>query len=376
MSLSKRDQNLGAAISLSVIGLFLLYMILSFVGFNDRGLMIFLVPFVASIGLGIFILRRYRKLNQPEVIDYLNVGTQRHLLGLFMIFYGLPKLFGGFFDYQLFALDTKLGDVSEFELAWYFYGKNRWQELFSGIMEFVPGILLFNRRTYYLGAVLLLPVTAQVFILNFFFKIGGVTFPAAMVLLACNLYILYSEKEKILSFIRSLNFSNQVNFSGKIRLFAKACKWAIILLAVFLTGMRIKSTLFKSDDQQKYATLVGMYTLESMKKNSVDYTPGSNDSLYYKDLYIEKQSRWNILRRFNNKTDAFILKLNTANDSVTLYINKGGIGDGADIIDNDTALKGIYKLDNNVLIIEGVQVNDTLHLTYRRQSLRPKQWFW
>ena len=60
------------------------------------------------------------------------------------------KLGGTFFDYQLFALDSKLMDVSEFELAWYFFGKNRYQELFVGFMEFIPGILLLSRRTYYI----------------------------------------------------------------------------------------------------------------------------------------------------------------------------------------------------------------------------------
>jgi hypothetical protein len=376
MTLSKRDQTLGTAISLFSIGLLLLYLVFSIVGFSDEALIVFALPFISAICFCIFILRKYRKENTPEVIDYLNVGTQRHLLGLFMIFYGLPKLFGGFFDYQLFALDTKLGDVSEFELAWYFYGKNRWQELFSGIMEFVPGVLLLNRRTYYLGAIILLPVTAQVFILNLFFKIGGVTFPAAMILLACNVYILYSEKEKIVQFIRSLNFSPAVSFSGKTRLLIKTGKWAIILLAIALVGLKAKNVLFKSDYIRKYEKLVGMYTLEEMKKNNTDYTPALHDSLYYKDLYIEKQSRWNILRKFNNKTAAFILELTHTNDSIKLYINKGGIGDSPDSKDITSVFKGRYILNNNVLTITGVQSGDTLQLNYRRQSLRPKQWFW
>jgi hypothetical protein len=376
MTLSNRDQNLGAVVSLFAIGLFLLYLILSILGFSDESLIICLIPFIAAIGAGIFIVRKYRKQNRPEVIDYLNIGTQRNLLGLFMIFYGLPKLFGGFFDYQLFALDSRLADVSEFDLAWYFYGKNRWQELFSGLMEFIPGVLLLNRRTYYLGAMILLPVTAQVFILNLFFEIGGVTFQAAIILLACNLYILYSQKGQIIQFIQSLDFTRPVTFTGKTLFLINFCKGSVIVFAVLMVGMKAKSVLFKSDYQRKYESLIGMYTLESMKKNSMDYTPGTNDSLYYKDLYIEKQSRWNILRRFNNKTDAFILALNDTTNSITLYINTGGMGDRADIQDRETALKGKYALDNNVLTINGIQLKDTLQLNYRKQSLSPKQWFW
>lgn len=115
-----------------------------------------------------------------------------------------------FFDYQLFALDSKLMDVCEFELAWYFFGKNRYHELFVGFMEFIPGILLLIRRTYYISAIMLLPVTAQVFILNLFFKIGGSTFPSATMLLAFNCYVKYSEKEKIIQFFKSLHFSPNI----------------------------------------------------------------------------------------------------------------------------------------------------------------------
>lgn len=374
MLLNKRDQNLGAVITLFAIALFLLYVIFV-LGLNNQELsaVVFGVLLLSAIGTCFFLINKYRKENTPGAIDYLNVGTQRHLLGLFMIFYGVPKLFGGFFDYQLFALDSKMGDVSEFELAWYFYGKNRWQELFSGIMEFIPGIMLLSRRRYYLGAVLLLPVTAQVFILNLFFKIGGVTFPAAAILLACNLYILYSQKEKIIQFIRSLDFKLTTNFSSRTMLFFKACKWAVILAAVLLTGKRIKNTFFTSNKQ--YQSLVGMYTLEHMTKNNSAYTPTAQDSLYYKDLYIEKQSRWNILRRFNNKTDAFVLDLSD-NDSVALYINTSGIGDSPDVRDSVSVVRGTYTLKDNALIIQGIQQRDTLILTYRRQNLHPKQWFW
>ena len=375
MTLTKRDQILGAIVTLFAIALFLLYAAFT-IGFSDMAMIILSGLFLLAIGFCIFIIRKYWKENKPEAINYLNVGIQRHLLGLFMIFYGVPKLFGGFFDYQLFALDSKLGTVSEFELAWYFYGKNPWQELVSGIMEFIPGLLLLNRRTYYFGAIILLPVTAQVFILNSFFEIGYVTFEAASVLLACNLYILYSEKAKILVFIKSLDFSKTATFSKPVTLLFKVGKWAIVLLAVAFVGIRIKNIVVNSNAQ--YQSLVGMYTLESMKRNGTDYTPVSSDSVYYKDLYIEKQSRWNILRRFDNKTDAFILDLNKNTDSLTLYINKGGIGDGPDKKIEAGKLTGTFSWNSekNILTINGTQFSDTLQLNYKKQNLKPKGWLW
>jgi hypothetical protein len=376
--LSKTEQNIGAGISMFAITLLSTYISLSILGLGDETTILSAIGlvFLCSICLCLLVMRKYRKANNPAMIDYLNVGTQRYILALFMIMYGIDKLLGNFFDYQLYALDSKLADVSEFQLAWFFYGKNIWQELFTGIMEFVPALFLFGRRTYYIAALVLLPVTTQVFLLNFFFKIGGITFPAATILLACNVYILYSQKQKIILFFKSLNFNITEPLTGTTKRLIRGLKRIAILLAVLIIFAKVRPALFQSSPQKKYQELVGVYTMKEMKKNGSEYKP-VNDSAYYKDLYIEKQSRWNILRRFNDQTDAFILRLNPNNDSITLNINKGGTGDAPDIIDTTTALKGTYKLQGKYLTFKGIQSKDTLELVYEKQDrIRPKKWFW
>jgi hypothetical protein len=323
------------------------------------------------------VLRKYRKERNVVMIDYLNIGTQRYILAIFMVLYGVDKLMGNFFDYQLFALDSKLADVSEFQLAWFFYGKNHLQELFIGIMEFVPGLFLMSRRTYYIAAIILLPVTAQVFLLNLFFKIGGFTLPASTILLACNLYIIYSQKEKIILFFKSLDF-NIINhpLTCKTKTVVKTLTGIGFFLVFMVIFIKTKSTFLKSSDQKIYQGMVGVYTLKEMKKSGIEYRP-ADGSMYYKDLYIEKQDRWNILIRFDGKTEAFILRINTHNDSIGLYINKGGIGDGPHIIDSATALKGVYKLERNYLTIKALQLKDTLQLIYEKQDrIKAKRWFW
>ncbi|MES2762595.1 MAG: hypothetical protein V4677_10320 [Bacteroidota bacterium] len=375
--LNKREQNLGAVISSFVIVLLLVYLSFFILGFGGELVMLIsmLVIFAGTFCLCFFTIRSLRKQGKHNTIDYLNVGTQRYLLGLFMVFYGIPKLTGNFFDYQLFALDSKLGDVSEFELAWYYFGKNKWQELFAGIMEVVPGLLLLNRRFWYVAALILLPVTGQVFILNLFFKIGGVTFPAACILLACNLYILYSQKEKLLQFFRSIAHSSNAELSRKSRGIVSVGRWTVIVLSLGIVALTVKRSFFAGGSQEGYRQLVGVYELHKVTKNNRPYEPGK-DSTLYKDLYIEKQSRWNMLRRCNDKTDAFILKLNPNNDSLELYINKGGIGDSPDIPDSASVLKGTGKLVGNRFLINGLQLGDTLQLEYTRRDIHPKQWFW
>lgn len=377
MKLNKAEQITGTIISILALLLFFAYIIFGTIGQENEMLLLSSLGSVIIILtiIGFFLFHNLRKTNKVNEINYLNIGTQRYILGLFMVFYGVPKLFGAFFDYQLSALDTKLVDVSEFELAWYYFGKNNWQELVSGILEFVPGILLFHRRTYYLASLILLFVTTQVFILNFFFKIGGVTFPAATILLACNIYIIYSQKQNIIKFFNSLDFSINNNFTALTHKLIKALKIIALILVMFVVYIKVKPNLFKTDYAKKYELLVGKYTLESVIKNSVEYIP-KNDSTLYKELYIEKQSRWNLLRDFKNNTTPFILEVNKNNDLLNLYINRGGLGDDVDIIDSTSVLSGKYKLTKDQLKIEGIQYNDTLTLIYKRQDLKPKKWLW
>lgn len=374
-TLNKGDQYIGTVITSLAISLFFAYLCFFFIPLDSeiKFLIVLACCLLIPLILCFFTLIKFRKNNRLQEIDYLNIGIQRYILGIMMVYYGMPKLMGNFFDYQLFALDSKMWDVSEFELAWYFYGKNRWQELLAGIMEFIPGLFLLRRRTYYIAALILLPVTSQVFLLNFFFKIGGITFQAATILLACNIYIIYSKKEDIIRFYKSLNFSSNHTFIRKpIKYLFKGIGILFILLAIF---MNLK-TVFKSETDKRYEKLVGVYTIEEMKKNNIDYSPDTTDSLYYKDLYIEKQTRWNILRRFNNKTDAFVININPQNDSLKIFINKSGIGDGMDILDSLSVLNGTYKINDAQLIINGIQFNDTLMLIYRKQDIKPKKWFW
>lgn len=132
MTLNKREQNSGAFISMLGITLLITYFSIGIIGFESEASFLFIVgfSFTLAVCLGVLLLWRYRRKGAEPVIDYLNIGVQRYVLAIMMMLYGIDKLLGNFFDYQLFALDNKLVNVSEFQLAWFFYGKNRWQELF------------------------------------------------------------------------------------------------------------------------------------------------------------------------------------------------------------------------------------------------------
>lgn len=372
------EQNIGIVISFFALLLLSAYILFPFFEteiVDPKHIGIILIAIIILLlTLFIVIVRNFRKDHNLIAIDYLNLGIHRYILAILMIFYGLPKIFGNFFDYQLFAIDNKMYQTSDFQLAWYFYGRKNWLELFSGFMEFIPALFLIPKRTYYIASLIILPVTAQVFILNLFFKIGGITLPASIVLLACNLFIIYTQKEKIIQFFKSINgdFGYTLNLKWKKIIQVGRILGLLLILCVFI----LKTRFIWLKSPNEYQNLVGVYTLQEMKKNNINYIP-HNDSLIYKDIYFEKQERWNILRKYNNETEAFIIKLNTEKHTLDLSLNKGGVGDDPDIIDSITTLKGTYKLENDNLIINGIQLNDTLELKYKRlNTIEPKKWFW
>ena len=336
---------------------------------------VLLVLFVLMTGTFVALIRGLKKAGDFATIDYLNLGIQRYVLALFMVQYGMPKVLGRFFDYQLFALDTPMGSVSDFELAWYFYGLNPWQELFAGLMELVPGLMLLHRRTYYLGAVILLPVVGQVLLLNFFMNIGVLTLPFAVVLLGCNLAILVSEKDKIVAFIASLDFSWTHELSARLKIGVALGRWLSIALCAFFILNPVRQLISPHLNAQRSNELVGVYTLESMQKAGKAFDPGT-DERYYKDLYFERQSRFHMLRRLNNKTDAFQWRFVDETDGFTLKINAGGAGDRPDVIVEENALEGRYQLQGDRLLLTGTQNGESVEFIYRRRAPKPKSWFW
>lgn len=131
-------------------------------------------------------------------------------------------------------------------------------------MELVPGLMLFSRRTYYFGAILLLPVIGQVFLLNLFFKIGGLTFPVSVVLLMCNALILYSQKKEILAFLQPLNCTQTAARSLTENRIALLGRVLIVGFSVFVILKSTYSHFMPSPTQEVYRSLVGVYTLQSL----------------------------------------------------------------------------------------------------------------
>ncbi|WKN45015.1 DoxX family protein [Tunicatimonas pelagia] len=91
----------------------------------------------------------------------------RYILGLAMLPYALTKLFRTQFIVLPFhEWSEPLERISGVTLTWAFLGYSKWFTVLLGVLELVPAILLLFRKTRLLGAILLLPVVLNVFLIN------------------------------------------------------------------------------------------------------------------------------------------------------------------------------------------------------------------
>lgn len=107
----------------------------------------------------------------------------RWLAGTILIGYGFAKINGMQFLVVESELDRTLRDVSGFWLAWHYFGYSTPYRLLIAAVEIGGGLLLLLPRTALLGALILVPVMANVVLTDIFFGIGALPMSLLLVLL-------------------------------------------------------------------------------------------------------------------------------------------------------------------------------------------------
>ena len=116
-------------------------------------------------------------------------------LGIVFIFYGTVKLLGGQFIFSHdWTIDGSTTDGPT--LVWRFFGYSSLYGRLIGLAEVTPGLLLLAPRTRFLGAVLLLPVAANITVMDFCYSFPPVKYFALALTTGC-LTLVLSERTKL-----------------------------------------------------------------------------------------------------------------------------------------------------------------------------------
>jgi hypothetical protein len=136
-----------------------------------------------------------------EVVPRLEVGAERvtrHFLFFILSVYAVSKVLGTQFRVPYVTLDTPLGEVSGYMLAWRFFGYSHGHEIFVALGEWIgPALLLFWRTTT-LGACITTVVMANVVAVNFTHDLPVQRFSSC--LLALTVYLLLLDGQRLFGF--------------------------------------------------------------------------------------------------------------------------------------------------------------------------------
>jgi hypothetical protein len=102
------------------------------------------------------------------------------------ILYGFAKLNGSQFVVLDSELSRPMGDVSGYWLTWYYFGYSPTYGALIALIQIAGGILLTFRRTALAAALALIPVFANILLIDIFFRISvGATMMALLILGCC-----------------------------------------------------------------------------------------------------------------------------------------------------------------------------------------------
>jgi hypothetical protein len=103
----------------------------------------------------------------PKYLDWL-----RYLSAWLLLTYGTSKLLGRQFTLPPETALKPVGSLTGYQLVWYYYSYSRTYAYVLGLVQLAGGALLLFRKTAALGAAMMLPVMANILMINVFFSIA------------------------------------------------------------------------------------------------------------------------------------------------------------------------------------------------------------
>ena len=196
---------------------------------------LFLLPLAVLIS-GLFQLLSNE--TRTKVVYLMEVSIA-HILAYFLLKYGMDKLL----LYQFYTpegniLFTPVGQLSKDILFWSTMGSSTSYNVFMGLVEIIPGLLLLHKRTRMFGAFCSFGVLLHVFMINVGFDISVKLL--SLYLLLCSMYLLSTHTRSIFWFffvnhgVTKITSHPTFTFNPSVKRFIKGSILVLIVLDVSL----------------------------------------------------------------------------------------------------------------------------------------------
>ena len=243
-----------------------------------------------------------RKRVKYDTLNFILINIVRYQIALVAFGYGIIKLFGLQMSYpNIHLMATPLGDLLTMRFYWLFLGYSMPYQIFSGVMEVIVGLLLLNRKTVTLGALMGTAVFTHVLLLNLSYDIP-VKLYSLQTVICCLFLAAYDWKRVWHFFFRntSVEPSTYLNMplTKKWQRIGRYVFKAVFILLVVLYPLyhawsRYKDTSSVKTDQIPITS--GVYAVKTFVKNQDTIPIMMQDEMQWKDFIFASNGTCSIL---------------------------------------------------------------------------------
>ncbi|MFT4604402.1 MAG: hypothetical protein ACI9W4_001133 [Rhodothermales bacterium] len=259
----------------------------------------------------------YRKLHQ-----WLRV-LGRYALGVAMITYGVAKIIHlQMLPPHLAKLVQPLGESSPTSLLWVFMGSSAAYSAFTGVVEFLGGVLLFNRRTTTLGALISTGAMVHVLSLNLAYDVSVKIWSMNLTVLA--LVLIAPDLRRLVDVLVRNRPSTPVTFP---RLFGtemrdrRMFRFGMVLLALTLAFRAFGFLNGRGSAYARTPTPVwGIHEVQSFMAKGEARPPLLTDTDRWRTVVIERSGLASI-RSMDGSVVDYFTSVDTAASTVTFMPN-------------------------------------------------------
>ena len=164
-----------------------------------------------AIGFAYMLYAGYREKHgrfNSEKAHVLLLGIICYSLAAGISSYGFAKILGGQMGPPgLQIQDAKISDLTNAWLTFYYFGSSRPFTMIIAAIEIIGPLLLLFRRTFLLGAVILLPAMVAILLLNICYDIGSGALANSAFYSTGLAYLILLHWEKVREFFRQTSYT-------------------------------------------------------------------------------------------------------------------------------------------------------------------------
>lgn len=282
----------------------------------------------------------------------------RLTLVFFLFIYGFIKVFHLQMIPPTYSrLLENIGEMSPMGLAWTFMGYSKAYSIFAGASEVLAGILLVSRRLQSLGAIMVIAVMGNVFIMNMAFDIPVKIFSFHLLLMGTVLF-LYNSKRFVTAVVLQKQVANEDAYPDLSKQSRKVIRIVKAIITFLVIGLFSLSGISRVNSYHKMTNpiLKGAWEVHYFEKNGVEQPPLLTDAERWRYLIIEFKDRATILN-MNRKMQTYTFTVDTVSKS--LHFKER---------DSETKQRFNYTNTKYTLDIKGQFKGDSLSIKFRRKD--------